>query len=107
MAQANDAVTERNKVAKMLKGTRIVNPSLVAALQKIHSSPATKNNFTAASSELSEQIALIIMSCEDPAIKKEDLATKKDKKVGGRRPKSSEGLTSRKQPRKDVRANNI
>jgi hypothetical protein len=59
LAQADDAVTEHNKVAKMLKGITTVNPSLAAAMQNIISNPGTKNNFTAASSELSEQITLI------------------------------------------------
>ena len=59
LARANDAVTERNKVAKMLKGIAAINPSLVAAMESMWSNAMTKSNFAAASSELSEQIALI------------------------------------------------
>ena len=57
---AGDPVTARNQVAKMLKGiTTTVNASLIAAMQNIRSNPDTKNDFVAASSKLSEQIALI------------------------------------------------
>ena len=52
-------VTARNKVAKMLKGITTVNASLITAMQNIRSNTATKNDFAAAFSELSEQIALI------------------------------------------------
>jgi hypothetical protein len=50
LAQAGDAVTKRNRVAKMLKGISTVNPSLVAAMQNIRSNPTTKGDFAAASS---------------------------------------------------------
>ena len=56
---AQDPVSERNKVAKMLKGITTQNASLIAAMQNIRSNPNTKSNFTAASNELSEQVALI------------------------------------------------
>ena len=59
LAQAGHAVTARNKVAKMLNGTTTMNPSLVTAMQNIRSNVAMKNDFAAASSKLSEQIALI------------------------------------------------
>jgi hypothetical protein len=59
LAQAQDEACDRNKVAKMLKGTTTVNSLLVAAMQNIRSNPNTKNNFRAASSELNKQIALI------------------------------------------------
>jgi hypothetical protein len=59
LAQADDAVNERNKVTKMLKGITTTNPSLIAAMQNIRSNPTTKANFAVASSELSEQIALL------------------------------------------------
>lgn len=56
---AQDPVSERNKVAKMLKGITTQNASLIAAMQNIRSNPNTKSSFTAASNELSEQVALI------------------------------------------------
>jgi hypothetical protein len=60
LAQAQgDEASDRNKVAKMLKGMTTVNLLLVAAMQNIRSNPNSKNNFTAASSELSKQIALV------------------------------------------------
>jgi uncharacterized protein YdhG (YjbR/CyaY superfamily) len=51
-------MSDRNKVQKMLQGITTQNPSLIAAMQSIRSNPGTKSNFAAASSELSEQIAL-------------------------------------------------
>ena len=59
LEQAGEDVTARNKVTKMLKGITTVNASLLAAMQNIRSSTATNNDFAAASSKLSEQIALI------------------------------------------------
>jgi hypothetical protein len=57
LAQTNNAVKERNKAAKMLKGITTANPSRIAAMQNIHSNPNTKANLAVASGELSEQIS--------------------------------------------------
>jgi hypothetical protein len=65
--QVDDAATERNKVAKMLKGISTASSSLVAAMQNIRSNPTAKTNFAAASSELSEEIALIFHGESTPA----------------------------------------
>jgi hypothetical protein len=59
LEEAGEPVTERNKVSIMLKGIRNHNAFLVAAMQSIRTRTETKSNFTSASNELSEQIAVI------------------------------------------------
>jgi hypothetical protein len=59
LAQAFDPASDRDKVQKMPQGIATQNPSLIAAMQSIRSNPGAKSNFTAALSELSEQIALM------------------------------------------------
>jgi hypothetical protein len=59
LAQAFDPASDRDKVQKMPQGIATQNPSLIAAMQSIRSNPGAKSDFTAALSELSEQIALM------------------------------------------------
>ena len=59
LEEAGEPMTERNKVATMLKGIQNVNAYVTAAIQNVRTRAETKNNFTTASNELSEQIAII------------------------------------------------
>jgi hypothetical protein len=59
LEEAGEPITERNKVSTMIKGISTQNQYLTAAIQNVRTNPNTKSNFTAASNELGEQIAII------------------------------------------------
>lgn len=84
LEEANEPLTERNKVSTMLKGIRTSNPYLTAAIQSIRTKPETKNDFTMASNELSEQIAIIYPS-----------ESRRNQMRGGRRMSSMSGRGNR------------
>jgi uncharacterized membrane protein YgcG len=59
LEEAGEPITERNKVSIMLKGISNQNPYMAAAIQSVRTRTETKNDFTAASNDLGEQIAII------------------------------------------------
>ena len=104
---AGDVVTARNKVAKMLKGITTVNPSLIAAMQNVRSNVATKSDFAAACSELSEQIAVIFLGeSRRPAFSKSwqaSLRSWNEQPSGRRRPGACHQWPRRVQLRQRLR----